>query len=256
MNVELKSFQKEIVNNRKRVRDYGEVFTPKRVVKDILDMPAICEAIQDIGTTFLEPAVGEGVFLVEILLRKLRTVAKEQTSSLIGFENHSLYALSTLYGIELLEDNAQRCVINLYEAYYRVYQKQAKEHGKDMKPNVLDSAKLIISKNIVQGDFLRRLSVSGRPLIFSEWKITNFRKGIRSLVVQRTEYTLDEILLKATRESDKGQDSLVEEEQLSLFRVEEIVEPQLMQRKYKPVRITDVFREEEESNESSGNQTL
>ena len=131
------SEQDLIKKNRKRVRDYGEVFTPKKIVNDILDMPGMDEASQRIETRFLEPAAGEGVFLVQILLRKLSAVASEQGSSLTGFENYSLLALSTLYGIELLEDNSQRCVMNLFEAYYKFYQKEAQKHNKDVKENVL-----------------------------------------------------------------------------------------------------------------------
>lgn len=111
--------------------------------------------------TFLEPAAGEGVFLVEILMRKLKMVSDKYNNDLNQFENYSLLALTTLYGIELLEDNAQTCAMNMFQLYYDIYQKQAKYHKGNMKTKVLDSAKTIISTNIKEGDFLTKKRVDG-----------------------------------------------------------------------------------------------
>lgn len=230
-----------IMNNRERVRDYGEVFTPVKIVNDILDMPGLNEASRSMGKRFLEPTAGEGVFLVQVLLRKLTTVASKQSLSLVGFENYSLYALSSLYGIELLEDNVQRCGKNLYETYYDFYKEMALKHGKDVKENVLQSAKFIISKNIVEGDFLKRLTSDGRPIVFTEWKITNLQKGTKELLVQITEYTLDQIFNKAALEAQRPSPE-------GTIEVQETIDsliPSVKPRKNKPVPITEVYRGDE-----------
>lgn len=78
----------------------------------------------------------------------MKMVVKNYGDDLTLYENYSLLALSTLYGVELLEDNAQKCVMNMYQVYYEAYQQQAIEHGAKVKNKVLDSAKLIISKYI------------------------------------------------------------------------------------------------------------
>lgn len=44
-------------------------------------------------------------------------VAREYSESLEQYENYSLLALSTLYGVELLEDNAQTCVMNMFQVF-------------------------------------------------------------------------------------------------------------------------------------------
>jgi len=117
--------------------------------------------VRYLTATFLEPAAGEGVFLVEILMRKLKMVSDKYNNDLNQFENYSLLALTTLHGIELLEDNAQTCAMNMFQLYYDIYQKQAKYHKGNMKIKVLDSAKTIISTNIKEGDFLTKKRVDG-----------------------------------------------------------------------------------------------
>lgn len=239
----------KIINSKRRIKDHGEVFTPERTINKMLDLPNIREACQNLTATFLEPAAGEGAFLVEILKRKLQIVVKNYSESIQQFENYSLLALSTLYGVELLEDNAQKCAINMYEQYYKTYHKQVKELETKMKQHVLDSAKLIISQNIAQGNFLTKQSADDTPIVFSEWKPVQLRKKSKTITVQRTEYTLDEIFnIKKKTEGERSAYSRVNG-QLSIydlleFNVEE--ETTLPKKNYVPVKITNVYQEEME----------
>ena len=79
-----------------RVKANGEVFTPTWLVEEILD-----EMDQEMfmcpNKTFLDPSVGDGQFLSSVLYRKLQ--------SGIDFEQ----ALSTVYGVDLMEDNVELC---------------------------------------------------------------------------------------------------------------------------------------------------
>ena len=61
--------KQSLIKSRKRVRDHGEVFTPDWLVRDMCDL--VGEACAQVGSRFLEPACGDGNFLVEILRRKL-----------------------------------------------------------------------------------------------------------------------------------------------------------------------------------------
>lgn len=243
------SANEKIINNRKRVQNHGEVFTPKSIVKKIIDMPNIREACQNLTSTFLEPAAGEGVFLVEVLNRKMQMVEKNYGDDLIRYENYSLLALSTLYGVELLEDNAQKCVMNIYQVYFEAYQKQAMVHHSKMKSKVLDSAKLIISTNIVQGNFLTQLSSNGKPIVFSEWQPISLRKNVKRIRIQRTEYTIEDILVGVEKESGEPSTHSEKAEQLDLFELfdsEEVANIEKKRMKYVPVSITDVYKEEME----------
>lgn len=79
-----------------RVKNTGEVFTPSPLVQEILNqLPK--EQFADSKKTFLDPTCGDGQFLGEVLIRKI--------------ENGSTFeqALSTVYGVDLMQDNVDLC---------------------------------------------------------------------------------------------------------------------------------------------------
>ena len=240
----------KIIKSKARVQKHGEVFTPKRIVNQMLDIPEIKEACENLTVTFLEPAAGEGAFLIEILDKKLNMVTDEYNNDLIQYENYSLLSLSTLYGIELLEDNAQTCVMNMFQKYYDYYKKQIQYHNGKMNQKVLNSAKKIISLNIGNGNFLTRKAVDGTALVFSEWKPINLKKTTKNIKVQRTEFTLDEIYENIQKENGEAlRQPKSELEQIDIFDFldEDIeVEDKRNEMQYIPVKITDVYKEEME----------
>ena len=63
--------ENRLMKNKDRVQQHGEVFTPNWMVKKMLSEPEIQLKLQDVQATFLEPSVGEGAFLKEILHQKL-----------------------------------------------------------------------------------------------------------------------------------------------------------------------------------------
>src|SRR5690606_18981805 len=130
-------------------------FTPKRTVNQMLDLPNIREACQNLTSTFLEPAAGEGTFLVEILKRKMQLVTNDFGNDLTRYENFSLLALSTLYGVELLEDNAQKCVMNMYQKN-QVYACAPSNIIYNIAKNyIFSDFKNISTKNIVECDLIK-----------------------------------------------------------------------------------------------------
>lgn len=178
----------KLIKSADRVKDVGEVFTPKKIVNLMLDQPEITAKINDLHATFLEPSAGEGAFLVELLKRKLH-VAMKMSKSARTFNMNSLIALSTLYGIEYMEDNVEMLVMNMISTFNREYEGIMREKY-DSKANrhVEDSAKVIIQANMQQGDTLKQITSTGEPIIFSEWHDLGRGK------VQRTEYTLESII--------------------------------------------------------------
>lgn len=83
------------IKSRKRVQDFGEVYTNQREVNAMCDL--IPKDVWDnIDSTFLEPACGNGNFLVEIVRRKLNRCRTPQ---------EAFRAVSSVYGIDILPDN-------------------------------------------------------------------------------------------------------------------------------------------------------
>lgn len=82
-----------------RVKSTGEVFTPTNRVQLELDKLAIVDPtlFSDPTKTFLDNSCGDGQFLGEVLIRKVQNG--------IDFET----ALSTIYGVEFMQDNVELC---------------------------------------------------------------------------------------------------------------------------------------------------
>lgn len=155
-----------LMKSRRRVRKYGEVFTPPHVVDSMLQTDGILDGLKDPYATFLEPAAGNGNFLLGILQRKLDYAW--MLHSEMDADCASLWALSSIYGIELLEDNVLEARERMLRMYADDYERR---HGHPPDPDtaVCRSAKLIIHENIRQGDFLSRMDSHGDPIISSSW---------------------------------------------------------------------------------------
>ena len=63
------------IKSKQRVADHGEVFTREQEVNAMLDL--VKDEILRIESRFLEPACGDGNFLIQILKRKLEIVKKK-----------------------------------------------------------------------------------------------------------------------------------------------------------------------------------
>ena len=64
----------KIIKSRHRVKNQGEVFTQDREVKNIL---ALTQATDNIFWRFLEPACGNGNFLVEIVNQRIDKIIQD-----------------------------------------------------------------------------------------------------------------------------------------------------------------------------------
>ena len=103
------------IKTKQRVADHGEVFTAEREVKAMCDL--VKQETERIDSRFLEPACGEGNFLMEILSRKLEIVKKKYRKSSYDWERNSLLALGSIYGVDILLDNAKACREHLYSIW-------------------------------------------------------------------------------------------------------------------------------------------
>lgn len=171
------------VKSKQRVRDHGEVFTNEREVNAMLDL--VKDETENIESTFLEPACGDGNFLSEILRRKLVIVKERYSRNLENYEKYSIVAISSIYGVELLKDNVVACIDRLFSIWNGEYLKVAK---KQINEDVQDACRYILKKNILCGDALTLKQENGEPIIFAEWKL------VSGLMLKRRDYRLDQIL--------------------------------------------------------------
>lgn len=89
-----------VERDKHRIKQTAEVFTPTSLIKEILDKleeqdPTL---FSDPTKTFLDNSCGDGQFLSEVVIRKMER-------SGCSLEQ----ALSTTYGVELMEDNVIEC---------------------------------------------------------------------------------------------------------------------------------------------------
>lgn len=120
-------------------------------------------------------------------------VALEQSKNIAKFEDNCLLALSSLYGIELMEDNVEMLVMNMLQEFISDYLGGIVTIDPSAKKNdkVIRSTKVIIRANMAQGDALTYETSTDDPIIFSEWE--TFSKNGR-LYVQRKEQTFESIV--------------------------------------------------------------
>jgi hypothetical protein len=133
------------LKRKERRKQTAEDFTCPELVSEMLDkLPSSC--FSDPSKTFIDPAAGNGNFLVEVLRRKL------------AFNHPPLQALSTIFAVELMPDNVE----------------EMKQRLLDLLPLLSDSdlsiAKGILNHNIVCADSL--------TFDFKNWKKPDKAKSL------------------------------------------------------------------------------
>ena len=186
---------KQVVS-KKRVADHGEVFTSKGEVNAMLDL--VKQETERIEARFLEPACGKGNFLTEILERKLCVVKNRYRKSQLDYERNAVLAVSSIYGIDILEDNVVECRKRLFQIFDQKYSSLFKKRAKDECRNAVQ---YILEKNIIWGDArtLKTVGDDPQPIVFSEWSPVN------GSFFKRRDFAFHELLPKK------------KERQLSLF---------------------------------------
>jgi hypothetical protein len=160
---------KQLVN-KQRVTEHGEVYTANREVNAMLDL--VKSETERIDSRFLEPACGNGNFLKEVLLRKLKVVESRFKTNLTEYERNSVIAVSSLYGIDILEDNVTACRRRLFNVFDDEYQRLFKGL---VRKDCRNSIQFILEQNIIWGNAisLKTVSEPAKPIIFAEWSFIN-----------------------------------------------------------------------------------
>lgn len=173
------------VKSRQRVAAHGEVFTAEREVKAMCDL--VADECNRIDSRFLEPACGEGAFLAEILTRKLAVCKQKYGIPLLrpDYERASVDAVMSIYGVELLPDNAEACRQRMFELWNNSYEAVC---GATTNDSCREVVKYILTQNILCGDALTMKQDNGQPIIFAEW---SFLDGSQ---VKRRDFRLDKLI--------------------------------------------------------------
>ena len=176
----------QTTNDRQRIIDHGEVFTPPGLVNDMLDLVAHeCERIE---SRFLEPACGDGNFLAEVLRRKLLTVDKRNTRNRDKWERDAVLCVCSLYGIDLLHDNIESCRDRLLKIVFATHEYR---FNAPLPHDAARAVAFILACNIVQGDALTLRTSADRPIVFPEWSPVN------GSMLKRRDFAYDQLLNEA-----------------------------------------------------------
>ena len=177
--------EKQVIS-KQRVTDHGEVFTNKREVNAMLDL--VKQETERIDSRFLEPACGTGNFLAEILERKLQVVESRYEKIQLEYERNAVLAVSSIYGIDILEDNVAECRNRVLEIFLNRYK-----------------AKF---KSAVNPECTRSIGNAPVQIVFSEWS------PINGSMLKRRDFTFHGLLDHAKMKemplfSDLGEDVFI-----------------------------------------------
>ena len=145
----------------------------------------VVEQTYRIESRFLEPACGDGAFLIEILRRKLTQVKRRYAKNYSDVCRYSFLALCSIYGIDILPDNIHNCrekLLKLWIAHITGFQQFQNDE------NLLNSAIFVLNKNIIDGDSLSLKRLDGTPIIFSEWSF------ITDTLIKRRDFKFEDLI--------------------------------------------------------------
>lgn len=198
------SEEPEQIKTKKRVADHGEVFTNEREVNAMLDL--VKQETERIDSRFLEPACGNGNFLAEVLNRKLNVVGSRYGKSQLEWEHYGIIATSSIYGVDILEDNAHECRERLFNIFNDRY---TKLFDNNCKEECRRSIRFLLSRNILWGDALDFKNPETKaPIVFSEWSAAS------SSMIKRRDYIFRFLVEKTHQFSlfnDQGDAAAIDE---------------------------------------------
>ena len=118
-------------NNKDIIRKFGEVKTQNNEIKNMIGL--VNEEINRVDSRFLEPACGDGNFLIEVLNRKLSVVKEIYHKNQHDFEKYSFIAIANIYGVDIRNEN----VLNCRKRLSVCFEKSNKNHVKSSNLNFL-----------------------------------------------------------------------------------------------------------------------
>jgi len=176
--------KERLIKSRHRVKTHGEVFTPRSMVNQMLELvrPELETGPNFVDKTFFEPAAGDGNFLIAIFQRKLHAIEKRYQPAV--WPTESLFALASIYAVELLSDNHVAAQTTLLSEFVTFHERAGNACGP--RTNLGRSAAELVERNIICGNTLTGLDVHGDEIHFSWWHRVLNEPGM----VRRDPFTL------------------------------------------------------------------
>jgi len=130
------------------------------MVESMLDL--VKSETERIDSRFLEPACGDGNFLVQVLKRKLSAVDLKYGNTGFERQNFALYGLMCIYGVELLSDNIADCrakLLNIFASHLKITPDE----------DLYGAGMYVLSQNLVHGDAMKMRGHDNQAITFAEW---------------------------------------------------------------------------------------
>lgn len=135
-----------------RTKLTGEIFTPLPLVDEILDqLPQ--ELFTNPEKTFLDPAAGNGNFLVRVLERKIKVQGKKRITQ----------ALKTTFGVDIMKDNIEECKQRLATIVKECGGKMTKERWDILNYNIVWASSIPVTTPVDDSNW------SNREWDFENW---------------------------------------------------------------------------------------
>ena len=174
---------KKQIKSKERVANYGEVNTSEKEINSMLNL--VKQETERYDSRFLEPACGDGNFLIKVLDRKLKILQSEFKKNQFEFEKNLIVIIGSIYGIDLLNDNVTNARERLFTRSNEVYKKYFKDY---LNFDFINSISFILKRNIINGDALTLKRVDSEdPIIFSEWSLIKNK-------VKRRDFNLSDLV--------------------------------------------------------------
>lgn len=184
-----------------RVKRFGEVFTPDKIVNDMLDLvdSNIDTSIDKyISTTFLEPSCGDGQFLIRILSRKLEMV---KTMPLENRQLGLIKSLASIYAVDIQADNIREAQIRMFKLAtgeeITTFDLENKintiriELGIEYTEQLKDVIWFILRNNIIVGNTLESGELIDATKIEYNYLINNSKKFVTPETIIFVDYEFD-----------------------------------------------------------------
>lgn len=156
--------------SQQRIKQTGEIFTPAPLVREILNkLPP--EVWIDPSKTFLDPACGNGQFLIQVLKKKLVNFTDLQNMEVEQQEFLINQLIQSIYGVDIMADNVADTIarLHLYIKGYDIFDNNAKPIN--VKGSLLEPHKdnhtvtWLSSEEINYKHFKRTYIVAGGTLV-------------------------------------------------------------------------------------------
>jgi len=203
-----------LVKSTERVRDLGEVFTPAGTVQAMLDLLPSDMWQPHPSPTFLEPACGDGNFLVAILARKLDNITTARANHALPGGNtddavifHALEAVASIYAVDISVDNiiggtpghetgARTRMLNVLNDWHQ------RHFGKRLTVRnvVMQTSQWIVDRNIQVGNMLAS-DADGTPSGRDRLPLVAYTWHPDDLIVAVAETTLGAVMAAGTAET-------------------------------------------------------